>query len=737
MGLVKIYDLVNNRTGSVHSRDLSKALDRGYQLQNASDEIKIFDRKTGRTGRVAKENLSAALKQGYSLAEADLADYGQAFTQGAGEGLGKIADTAVSAGNLINTGIGKAGAYIANRVGATDTANNLQRFANESYDYAKDYWQNPKIEQVASNALDTGLSHEKGIRVTQSAGDAVSMLPAFGGVGKSVQILTKAGGIIKLPWVRKVNKFLEIPVNNKTASSFAAMGAGSEALKSDDARTSEIENVGRELLGGLMGGAVIPYYSQKAAKSAWDNFNNGSTRASLLGLFGGKVDKDAYKALETIGVTPTPEIIAKENNLVSWLGQKKIDMADSVIKNASEKSFANIEQNLEKNLGEFIGRNETNLEAASVNASEVFNKEVSSYLNKIQSKKNELYDRAMSLLGEQKPLADNTLKEINKQLKHVNAPSATNTSETGQGRVASALRAIKESWSKDGKAIEVDPNEMLAQIKALGEMQRTGNTRSYTKLLKPIQDAIEKDIAKAGNQEFIAEYNVAKDFYKNEIVPYIKTDIGRSLLNGEVPKAAYAMTGSAEGIKELKNMVAKQPNGEKLVDMLLRTKAQERILETSFKDGKFKTDNFINLFTQSKNDEYLFELLGKAYKPIKENILPIARAVKRVSVPNSAAVDNLATGVGVFQVLKGVATLDKSKIATGLGIHLLPKALANVMLQPKVAKRMVLAAQKDNNKVFTRILLNSLKNDLKALKDQPIVKYQGFKAANQWLQDTN
>ena len=185
-------------------------------------------------------------------------------------------------------------------------------------------------------------------------------------------------------------------------------------------------------------------------------------------------------------------------------------------------------------------------------------------------------------------------------------------------------------------------------------------------------------------------------------------------------------------------MVVRQPNGEKLVNLLLRTKAQEKILETSFKEGRFQTDNFIKLFTQSKNDEYLYELLGDAYAPIKENILPIARAVQRTSramANRSGTADSLTTATGVYYAGKGLLIGNLGDVAKGIGINLLPKMLANVMLQPKVAERMVLAAQKGNDKVFTRILLNSLKNDLKVLKDKPVVKYQGFKATNQWLQD--
>ena len=703
MGLVDIFDPKNDRIGRVHSRDLGRVLDQGYQLHNASKEVRIFDPKTGRKGRVENGNLGQVLNNGYRLDESDYSDYGQAFTQGVGQGLGKLADTAVAAGNLINTGVGKVGASIADTVGATDTANKLQEFSDESFSHAKDFWQNPKIEQLATEALDTGLNHEKGIRVAQSAGDAVGTLPAFGAAGKGIQALTKVGKVANVPWISKLNKFLDVPINASSTGTFAAMGAGAETLKSDDPQTSAVENFGREIVGGLMGGAVIPHYSQKAAKSIWDSVNDGNLRASILRRFGKEVDVDGYNALKNVGVEPTPEIISQNNKLIGWLGRKRSEAADSVIKNASEQSFSDIEQNLEKHLGEFVGRNETDLRSASASASDVFKTEADKYLAQMQGKKTELYDNAISLLGETNPLANDSLIEINKQLKRVYAPTATSTSETGQGLVASSLMKLKKAWSQDGKALAVDPHEMLAQIKAFGEMQATGKTKSYTKLLSSVSEAIEKDLIAAGNHEFAHEYNIAKEFYKDEIVPYVKTDIGKALLTGDAPKAAYSMTGTAENIRSLKAMVKRQPNGEKLVDIVLRTRAQEKILDSSFKDGTFKPNNFINLFTQSKNDEYLFELLGKSYAPIKENILPIARAIQRTDVGAGATGGNLRS----------------------MALNLVPKALANIMLKPKVADRMIAAAKKDNDKLFNRILegsLSSLKKNTKILQNNSAIK---------------
>ena len=741
--LVEIFDPKENKIGTVPSRNLGTALEKGYQLHNAGKETRIFDPNTRRDGTVPTENLAMALKKGYRLAESDFTDYGQAITQGVATGIGKLADTAVAAGNAINAGVGRVGGYLADKVGADEVANNLNQFADESSDIAKDYWKNDKIAESASDLFDTGLSHEKGIRVAKASGEMVASLPAFSAVGKGVQFMTKAGRVAEIPLVSNINKFLQTPLTGKNAVNFAAMGAGGEALKDDDPNAHPLVNLGRQLTGALLGGLTV----QGAIHGATNTFKTIGNLVSrekwyefLVKRGNTTLDKEAIEATQATGGKLDAKTIYKNNDTVLYLEKAFANEAyGTAAKNADESTIAYIAKTLDQELGAMPKGNETESTVRTLTT------DTENMLSKLRQERNAqndaLYEAAFSKIKptDQNPTPTHTLQAAKEVFKKTYAPSTTGTTDTGQGVVSSAMRKLIDAW--EGQE-NVSYQEIINQTRALKEQRRLAGG-GYKEMFNSVEAAIEKDIGLV-NPEFLKDYKIASKDYAENITPFFQLDAARSLMSGEKPNFIWEhmnTSGNRAAVKEALEIGGEQ--GKQLYNTIRRAKAQSFILENIQQDGVFKPDKFIELFTKLKPEDDIIDLIGKqTYNKIKKNIMPLARKMKDISSQTSRVGGSptaqffnkggstlSAAGVGATAggtvggipgaiVGAGVGALAKNWIAIGFA-----KASQN----PQVIERLIAAAKNGNNKQFMAILQRMGTNAKEASKTA--VKAQGITGA--------
>lgn len=733
----------DNKLWDIKPSNLKIALDRGATLANAGDRVKVTS-ADGKEWDIKTENLKEALNRGAILADPGITDYAKAGAAGAGHGLGKVADTAIAAGNLINTGIGKAGAYIADKVGASDTADSLRSFASESADYAKDYWENDKIAQDMT--FDTGLEHDKGIRMAKNAGEFVGTLPLNAGVAGAVgKTLYGAGKALQIQKLQKAGQFVQIPLNGSTAARFAGAGAGAEALRNDDPNTGSGEQILREL-GGIVLGDIAASGAMAAPKAIWEGSKRGVKAISNLlsperwyewAVKRGDttLDTEAIEATKAIGGKLDAKTIYKDNNVVNFIEKNFPAKAYQVAaKNTNDKIIASIEKQLDNTLGKMPQGvdSESTIRSLTSDADNIIDK----FYRSNQEKNNLLYDKAFATIKETDPLPSpqNSIKAAQEVYKKTYAPSTAGTTETGQGTTSTTVGKILKEWSAKEN---VPYEEMIAELRALKEQRRLAG-RGYKKLFDSVEKGIEEDI-KTANPQFFELYNTASKDYASNIAPFAQLDAARALIQGDAPNFIWEHMNTPTNrvaIKDALELAGDQ--GKKLYDVIRRAKAQSVIMEQVQHDGTFKPDKFIELFTKLKPEDEIVDLIGKdAYRKIKGNAVILARKMKDVEAQLSKVGDT-ATGALLNKYgTAGIATVGGAAgytvggirgavIGAGLGAltkDMLAKAFAKAAENPVLMNRLIKAAETNNDKLF----ISTLNKALERIKSLPTKATESIK----------
>lgn len=552
-----------------------------------------------------------------------MGDYGQAFAQGVGEGVGKLVDTAAAAGNLVNTGIGKTGAYIANKIGATDTAEDLNKFADKSYEDAEDLWQNPHVEKVASDALDTGLNHDKGIRAARSAGEFVGTMPAFGGVGKGVQVITKAGKLHNVKSIQQINKILDVPLTKTNALSFAAMGAGGELAKSDEPETSAAENVIREVAGGIFAGVTVPMAMRGVASKVANVFTGASkntvgklTRSekTFIKKYSGKLDKDIIDKAKKLNLPLAVDIISNSPR-AQGLMKNTLDSAlvDQSFIEAKKAFSPRIVEALEKNIYDKIGSE------IKGDASDIAHSYIKNTFEANQQNSRQLYDNAKSLLKNeviQPNQSINSAKELVKELSY----GSKAADSSGKSQVINRLSEFIEA-SKNG----LEVRDLLGWKRDLANIG--SEQLSYKSLLKGISSEIDSEISnmvKSGtikdNKAFVDAWKTATEYNKKNVQELKKIKIVRDLIQDKFPKDIMDLMKNKQGLSEMETLLK---DNKELWQSLKRVRLSETLLKKNVINakGEVSASNFINFLAKDK--DYAISLMGKEqYALMEKYFLP-------------------------------------------------------------------------------------------------------------------
>lgn len=748
-GYSDYVDMVHPERGytKVRNYDLGKALNAGYKLLNAGDNVKVRDIHKQQDVSVPTDQLQDYFNsKGYNeysqLAKPGYTDYAQEMVRGAATKVGKIADTAVGIGSTMGGMAAHLAGDVAGYAGFDETSNTLHDFGKKAISTAEDFHDNDKIASYPDKMLDTDFSHLKSARIANTAGSMVPDLWLFKPIGRAVSPMTKNLQPITMNWRgkemtinvgEKINNLFNIERSFTNAAGFAAAGAGGEMLKKDDPNTPVYENIARELVGSL-GLSTVPYAGKAGFNAMWQSVKKipfqikelpTDLSSKIISLFTkkGEVDVETYANLTKLGIEPSPEMIVKDSKVLNWLAKTRNKFSDDIIKTTNDKTLESIETSLDKHLGEHIGKVE-GAEAASSRVSSHTQKELESYIGEIKEINKVNYEEAVKLLSTTEyPPAIETLKQAKKQLVSIKGLSKGSTTETGRDIVVSRLENIIKEISRS-ENFTINPQTLINEMSSLKEFMRTNNVKSFSKTLSPIISAIEKDLLSVkGNEPYLNAIKYANNFYKDNLVPFIKADISKAVIDGEAPIAAYGMMNNTANMLELKTILQHTPNGLNTYDMLRRVKAKEVLTENVFNNGEFSPQKFYDLFMKSKNDEYLYELLGESYNEIKKNILPVAKMLERnkslMSNP-SGTVHSARMGVGGYQIGKGVLTLDAKSVAEGLLILKGPELLAATLLNPKTSSKLVKSALKNNDVQFKKLLLQSVKNSTKFIKDTPL-----------------
>ena len=627
---MKDINVINSQgiRGTIPFEDWGEeAMSQGYRLSNPEQPINVINPQ-GTRGTIPMEDWVEASKQQYTLPTPDIGDYAQAFVGGAAQKIGKLADVGVATGNAIAGGVAQGAGYLAEKVGAADTANNLNQFADESYGYAKDYWQNPKIEQQAAKEWDTGFNNSKGIDYASAAGNAVPDIGILKIVSGGVKILTNAGGIAKMPWVQKLNTFLETPINPTTVASFAGAGAGGAALKSDNPDTSEIENISREVAGGILGGVTTGIAMQKSIKAMGEVFTNPAKylkspiktyqENEFIKKYGGDVNADAVASAEKLGLPLTPELVSNNPNAV-FLANNKLKSAfvDEAYKELNNTIDQKIIKELEDKVLDKIGTKVegSNAESAASVASSEAKDAISTNFTKWKAESKDLYDYAKQFATEERirpnnalKIADDLIADLSFGSKELNTPKA---------KVREKLQLFKQE-AENGMGVR----DLIGWKQDLYDLG--GESQSYQSLLTSLGRIIDDEInsyvgSGKGTKEFINAWKSATDFNRDVIQNIVKTDAANKIIRKELPVEAVNYMNNKAAVRD----VAKMINNNELMGRLKRTAFEKQLYDRNIitQDLSLRAttlERFLN-----KEQDFVVSLINNdGYRTLKEDFLP-------------------------------------------------------------------------------------------------------------------
>lgn len=695
--------------------NLQKALSLGFKP--SQNEVKVAHPKTKEVRPIPAENLQKALSLGFTIPRPGAKDFGQAAVRGIGKTLGNLGDTVIAASSyamaknpLVNIASNVSG-------GAIPNSEQLQ-------EQAQDYWKNPKLERTASDYFQNNIT-TPGLEAVETAGEFVGEVPGF----KGVNVLAKAGNkALKLPWLDKVNKFLDVPLGDaktaaKTVAGFAGAGAGSELAKSDDPNVGVVEDIARQVLGITLGaatGEAIPNAGIKATRAIAQTLTHpietlkdfGITAATLP--FRGKVNKEVYDKAKELGIELTPAMLTDsylakfaENNVfesifVAGAYKKAIDnISPSVLKTIDEKLALTVGKKVEPTATESAGA------IVSRDIGQQFEKNVERW----KTESDNLFNLSEgSLTSSDKMAVPQTIKTIESMISELEG--GITAAEGTERTVLDYITQLKAGLEQNNEHALTD---LIKEQKRLLKKGKYGNVQGYENYYNGIAGTLIDELAGyTGNKSFHENYGVARAYFKNNIVNGVRNKITQSLLHEYSPKEAINFMNNKQNIETLERLLGDSKNGKELMGSLKRAKIQEILDKNNVftVNEEFNPDAFLRIF--KKNDDMLKTLMGEGYGELKNNIVPIANAIStsRKTLNNKS---NTAKAAAQYSILIGLTTWSGLKTA-GLsigGIYGLSAAMAN----PKFVEKLI--ARSKSPRFTSRV---------KNLPNKPAVKLESLKS---------
>ena len=175
---------------------------------------------------------------------------------------------------------------------------------------------------------------------------------------------------------------------------------------------------------------------------------------------------------------------------------------------------------------------------------------------------------------------------------------------------------------------EVPLKKMVAQKSSFMDIFGHGKFEDSRNLGGILIKGMDESISSTKNKKFLGKYRIANDYYKNEEIGRIRSDVGKALLKGTLPKQAYDYMDSPARINEMSRILGPSPAAQQIVQGLKRAKLEEVIKDKVFTaDGNLSYANLANLFSKNEGNQELFQsLLGKKSYDKLEELADVSRA---------------------------------------------------------------------------------------------------------------
>lgn len=639
---LEYYGLAQN----LKQQTIDNMFRRGDNLaENANIELNRFGTETRNMLEQRAQDMDADLRtqemeQRRAMAIAQEkqanADRAKQFGQGMVAAIGGTADminrnVAAPITEIAGYGVQHVGEAVKN-AGFENVGSSIRSFGDQTREVAKGYANsNAGQDLPQSEFLKTEIAPDTAGTVLKGAGYGVGEIPSYAFGGAGIKLLTKVGGVAKVPWINAINKFLETPINKNTIAGFAGAGAGAELAKSDDPNTSDVENAVREMAGGMLGGVTATAATMKATKAVADltlqkalNPVRAIRERNFTKKYGAKngINEEAIAAAEKLGTPLTPDIIS-DNPAAAFLINNKLksQFADEAYKKTIDNIPASVIKSLEDNVLDNIGAkvHGTTSDSAAAVASEEARNWLAINTKKWQAQSTKLYDDAKAIFSSQKTQRtteqDRIWQEADKQISKLSKQMKKTTNDAQKKLLSEQSTAILQLAKRNADALSsdykikpkqvIDLADKLIYELSFGAKSSTTQKAQVRNKIQEFKQEVQNGIGVRdllGWKQDLNDIGADSDSYKSLLTAIAKE------IDNEVTSYANSGQASTEFAKAWK--IATDYN-KKMIQNIIKTDAVNKLLSKEMPVEAVKYMNSKNAVNEMSRIIRNPELMGK------------------------------------------------------------------------------------------------------------------------------
>jgi len=321
----------------------------------------------------------------------------------------------------------------------------------------------------------------------------------------------------------------------------------------------------------------------------------------------------------------------------------------------------------------------------------------------------ELYSNANKALKETSLVEPRKLAMAIRNLEKELKPGSIKSTE--QQAVLNSLSKIKEDiFTAEGKLKMANVKDLMNNKIALNDIINYEVQGGAKQLLKTIVAELDRAIISHGKENipFVRNYISANKRFSMHAKTF-RNKTAKQILNTEDPAQLINKMNSVQGIQEIKKILTKTPEGEKIFGDLQRYKL-DKIVGDNLVDSttqQVKLGTFSKLLEKGKNKELVKELLGaqglKRLERLQKNAGKLAEAAQKfynASQSGAVAADAAVLVKGMSDIAH-ILMGNPWPLARTLGGISGARKLSNLLADPtflKMVEDVILASEKGAEK---------------------------------------
>ncbi len=594
----------------------------------------------------------------------------------------------------------------------------------EYLEYIKEMYKNPeRIEkEIAGKPIDVsvrgGIEKLTGLDIKpEGIAEKAASWSGFIKDPKKIASLFKSGTTLK-----DISKAI---APNGTEV-LRGLGAGTALQAAENNDFGPIGTMAAMVLGDLSGAGIA-----KTGKGAFKLITEPKkTLAEVASKFTSKdkieLQKDIIKDFRDSGIQADLGSIT-DSNLIKWTQSRlaQSGLAGKELSQFKDKITGQIKEEY-KALANSLG------EAKIVSAhegGEIAKDMMKSIRDKDLSATSTLYKNAEAALKENAVVDSrkvaNAIEELEKNLK----PGSIKSTE--QQAVLNALEKVKKDlYAENGNLKMAKVKALMNDKIALNDIINYEVQGGSKKLLKNIVGELDRAIISHGkeNVPFVRNYISANKKFSKHAKTF-RTKSVNSMLNAEDPSKIINKMNTVQGIKEIENVLSKDPRGQEIFNNLKRFKLDkmvgDNLVDSTTQQVKLGT--FSKLLEKGKNKELAKEILGprnfKRLEMLQRNSGRLADAAQKFYNASQSAVvaaDAAVLTKGLMDISHLLSGNPWPLMKTAGGI-LSARKLSKLLSDPsflQIVEDVILASEKESPEILMQAMerlrpyiLQAMKND--------------------------